>query len=168
MSLVAGIITATGTIIGFQLGRGRFDKAKLYSKKMLQFGILFGICAGIVIFCISGVISAHANLTSQSANYLKLLLRIFLVYLPFKAGSSILASGIINAGGQAKKCLIGDLIFTWGITISLLLIGSFVLNWPVEVIFILVNIDELLKFPYFCIIYKKGSWLNNLTRPDKN
>lgn len=165
LSLMIGILTATSAIIGFQLGRSRFDKAVAYSRKMLTFGLVTGIISGIIVFGLSDVIIFCQNtLSAQAAVYLKFILSVYLVYFPFKSVSGIMSSGIINAGGQAKKCLIADLIFTWGIIVPLLLLGAFVFNWSPYVILVLVCMDEVLKAPYFYVIYKKGSWLQNLTR----
>lgn len=165
LSLMIGILTATSAIIGFQLGRSRFDKAVAYSRKMLTFGLVTGIISGIIVFGLSDVIIFCQNtLSAQAAVYLKFILSVYLVYFPFKSVSGIMSSGIINAGGQAQKCLIADLIFTWGIIVPLLLLGAFVFNWSPYVILVLVCMDEVLKAPYFYVIYKKGSWLQNLTR----
>lgn len=136
---------------------------------MLLLGLISGVFAGLIIFGFSDIIIASQNNFSvQATNYMKFIFGVYLIYLPFKAVSGIMASGVINTGGQAKKSLIGDLIFTWGINITMLLIGTFVLNWSPYVILILICTDEIMKAPYFYAIYKKGSWLQNLTREEKS
>ena len=51
----------------------------------------------------------------------------------------------------------------WCITVPLGLISAFLLKLPVVWVFLIVNLDELLKLPAVYRHYKKYNWVKDLT-----
>lgn len=51
----------------------------------------------------------------------------------------------------------------WCITVPLGLIAAFLLKLPVVWVFLIVNLDELLKLPAVYRHYKKYNWVKDLT-----
>ena len=73
-------------------------------------------------------------------------------------------AGIFCAGGDSKFGFICDTITMWVIVVPIGLISAFVLKLPVVTVYILMNIDEIIKLPAVYIHYKKYKWLKDLTR----
>ena len=52
----------------------------------------------------------------------------------------------------------------WCVTVPIGLIAAFLLKLPVETVYIIINIDEIIKLPAVYLHYKKYRWVHNLTR----
>ena len=72
-------------------------------------------------------------------------------------------SGIFCSGGDSKFGLCCDSVVMWCITVPLGLISAFLLKLPVVWVFLIVNLDELLKLPAVYRHYKKYNWVKDLT-----
>ena len=75
-------------------------------------------------------------------------------------------SGIFAAGGDSKFGFICDGITMWCVTVPIGLIAAFVLKLPVLTVYILINIDEIIKLPAVLKNYRKHNWVKNLTRQE--
>ena len=73
-------------------------------------------------------------------------------------------SGIFPSGGDSKFGFKCDGVTMWFVTVPIGLIAAFVLRLPVLAVYILINIDEIVKLPVVYMHYKKYRWLNKLTR----
>ncbi len=78
------------------------------------------------------------------------------------------ASGIFSSGGDSKFGLICNTITMWVIVVPIGLISAFVLKLPVTLVYILINIDEIIKLPAVYQNYKKYRWVKNLTKSERS
>ena len=113
---------------------------------------------------LSPIIVKYANLTSQAAGYLQIMLIVCSYYVVGKTMNTTTIAGIFCAGGDSKFGFICDVITMWVIVVPIGLISAFVLKLPVATVYILMNIDEIIKLPAVYIHYKKYKWLKDLTR----
>lgn len=84
-------------------------------------------------------------------------------YLVGKAITATNIGGIFCAGGDSRFGLICDTITMWCVTVPIGLISAFVLKLPVLAVYMLINIDEIIKLPACICNYKKYRWME---RPD--
>lgn len=54
----------------------------------------------------------------------------------------------------------------WCVTVPIGLIAAFVLKLPVLTVYILINVDEIIKLPAVLKNYRKHNWVKNLTRQE--
>ena len=73
-------------------------------------------------------------------------------------------SGIFASGGDTKFGFICDIITLWVVVVPLSLIAAFWLKLPVLVIYVLINMDEWVKFPAVRKHFRKYNWVRDLTR----
>lgn len=85
-------------------------------------------------------------------------------YVVGKSINMTLVAGIFPAGGDSRFGCICDVITMWTVTVPLGLLCAFVLKLPVIWVYILINIDEIIKLPAVFKNYKKYKWVQNLTR----
>lgn len=78
------------------------------------------------------------------------------------------ASGIFSSGGDSKFGLICNTITMWAIVVPIGLSSAFVLKLPVTLVYILINIDEIIKLPAVYQNYKKYRWVKNLTKSERS
>ena len=73
-------------------------------------------------------------------------------------------SGIFPSGGDSKFGFFCDSVTMWCVTVPIGLLTAFVLKLPVLAVYILINVDEIIKLPAVYRNYKKYRWVKNLTR----
>ena len=85
-------------------------------------------------------------------------------YMVAKAINMTTIAGIFPAGGDSKFGLICDAVTMWVFAVPIGFFAAFYLNLPVVVVFLIINLDEVVKLPAAVIHYRKYGWLKNLTR----
>ncbi len=163
-----GTASAGGIIVGNQLGQGKLETAKKYGSKTCKTALVVGLISGGLILALSPVIVNFANLTPNAAHYLQIMLIVCSYYVVGKSMNTATIAGIFCAGGDSKFGLICDIITMWVVVVPIGLLSAFVFKLPVAVVYILMNIDEIIKLPAVYIHYKKYKWLKDLTRNNVN
>lgn len=160
-----GIGAGSGIIIGNILGTGDLENAKNVGDKLCKLSIIAGIISGLVILAISPlVVSMSATLTQEAKKYLQVMLIVCSYYIIGKSINSTVISGIFCAGGDTKFGFICDTITMWVIVVPIGLFTAFTLKLPVLWVYVLLNIDELIKLPAVYKHYKKYQWVKNITK----
>lgn len=162
----AGIGSASGVMVGSLLGMGKLEKAKEYGARLLKIAIISGALSGAVILCIIPFVPRFTSLTPTAQNYLRTMLAVCSYYVIGKSVNMTLISGVFSAGGDSKFGFICDTVTMWAVVVPIGLISAFVLELPVTMVYILINVDEIIKLPAVFRNYRKYNWLKNLTRKD--
>ena len=159
-----GTASAGGIMVGNELGQGKLELAKEYGSRVCKVALTVGLVSGGLILALSPFISGYANLSPTAAHYLSIMLIVCSYYVVGKTMNTTTIAGIFCAGGDSKFGFICDTITMWVIVVPIGLISAFVLKLPVLTVYILMNIDEIIKLPAVYIHYKKYNWLKDLTR----
>lgn len=162
-----GISTGGGIIIGNELGAGRLDTAKEYGRKLCRLSVILGIISGIVMFMLSPIILKFSNLSDTANDYLKWMTVMCSAYMVGKSVNMTIIDGIFCAGGDSKFGLLCDTVTMWCITVPLGFISAFALKLPVLAVYLIVNLDEMVKLPAVYKHYKKYLWVKDLTRKNR-
>lgn len=162
-----GISTGGGIIIGNELGAGRLDTAKEYGGKLCRLAIIFGIASGLIMFMLSPLILKLSNLSDTANHYLKWMIVMCSVYMVGKSVNTATIGGIFCAGGDSKFGFICDCITMWCITVPLGFIAAFALKLPVFAVYLIINLDEMVKLPAVYKHYKKYLWVKDLIRKNQ-
>ena len=167
MIVVFGIANATAIIVGKEIGAGRIERAKIYSRKLMRFGLVAGICgAGLMIGLHSVIPSVMGNLSELAAEYLRFMLLAMSVYVIFSSVSATGIVGVFRAGGDTRMGLLLDVGTLWVICLPLGFLAAFVWRLDVKWVFLILISDELLKFPIVLWRFRSMKWLNNVTRDE--
>ena len=167
MIVVFGIANATAIIVGKEIGAGRIERAKIYSRKLMRFGLVAGICgAGLMIGLHSVIPSVMGNLSELAAEYLRFMLLATSAYVIFSSVSATGIVGVFRAGGDTRMGLLLDVGTLWVICLPLGFLAAFVWRLDVKWVFLILISDELLKFPIVLWRFRSMKWLNNVTRDE--
>ena len=167
MVVVFGIANATAIIVGKEIGAGRVERAKTYSRKLMRFSLAAGVCgAGLMFGLHSAIPSVMGNLSDLAAEYLRFMLLAMSVYVVFSSVSATGIVGVFRAGGDTRMGLLLDVGTLWFICLPLGFLAAFVWNLDVKWVFIILISDELLKFPIVLWRFRSMKWLNNVTRDE--
>lgn len=162
--LCMGLASGGAILVGNELGAGRLDTGKRYGEKVVALSLVFGVISGAVLIALTPVIINVAKLSPQSAQYLRWMIVVCAMNLVGMSHNSATISGIFSAGGDTKFGLVCDTITLWAIVVPLGLLGAFVLKWPVLLVYFIINMDELVKFPAVRWNFRKYKWVKDLTR----
>ncbi len=161
-----GIASASAVLVGAELGRGFLDKAKGYGSRLCRISIICGVISGVVILCVIPFVPLFSSLSQTAQGYLRVMLAVSSYYVVGKAVNMTVISGIFPSGGDSKFGFKCDTVTMWCVTVPIGLVSAFLLDLPVTVVYILINIDEIVKLPAVYGHYKKYLWLKNLTKQE--
>lgn len=158
-----GLGSGGGIMVGNELGAGRLDKAKEYGGKLCRLSVLCGIVSGVILLALSPLILAVTDLSNTADTYLKWMLVICSCYMVGRSVNGTTIGGIFCAGGDSRFGFLCDAVTMWCITVPLGFLAAFVLRLPVVFVYIIVNLDEIIKLPAVYRHYKKYKWVKDLT-----
>lgn len=168
MCFCFGIGAGGGIMIGNELGAGHLEEAKRDGNLMCRIAIVGGVVTGLLVLALCPVVLHFStNLTETARSYLGGMFFVCTYYLVGQSINATTIAGIFCSGGDTKFGFICDAVTLWAVTVPLGLIAAFVFKLPVMVVYVLLNIDEIVKLPAVYHHYKKYAWVRDLTRTTK-
>lgn len=161
-----GLGNGGGIIVGNELGKGQLEQAKIYGRHLCKLSVISGIFSGILLLAVSPIIFKVVTLSLQASQYLKWMLILCACYMVGKSFNMTTVAGIFPAGGDAKFGLLCDTITMWVFAVPIGMLAAFVWKLPVVVVFLIINLDEIVKLPAVIRHYRKFGWVRNITRTD--
>lgn len=158
-----GLGAGGSILVGNELGAGNLETGKAYGGKVVKLALISGAVSAALMIGLTPVILQLADLTAQAKEYLRWMIVICAVNMIGMSNNSAIISGIFTAGGDTKFGFICDTITLWGIVVPLGLLAAFVLDLPVLAVYVIINMDEIVKLPAVFRHYKKYKWVKNLT-----
>lgn len=159
-----GIGTAGGILVGNELGRGDIKKGIEVGGKITRLSVISGIISGLVLLCLTPLITNFADLSETARGYLQGMLLMCCYYVIGKSINSTTIGGIFCAGGDAKFGFYIDSIVMWVIMVPLGFLAAFVWHLPVLAVYFILSLDEFIKLPVVFFHYRKYRWAKDLTR----
>ena len=164
--LIRGVSGGAGVVIGNLLGAGLLEKAKQYGGRLTRLSILVGFVTGGLLILISPIVVWIAPLTDMASEYLQFMLIVLGINLVAQSVNITVLDGIFCAGGDSKFDMQGNIGAMWCFAVPLGFIAAFWWKLPVWAVYIIVNLDEIVKLPAVYIHYKKYIWVKNITREE--
>lgn len=159
-----GVSGGAGIMVGNLLGANELEKAKDYGARLTKMAAIVGVCAGSFLMLLSPVLTRFANLSDTAAGYLKWMILFCGINVMIQSVNATVLDGIFGAGGDAKFDMNTNIFAMWLFSVPMGFLGAFVLKLPVPVVYCIVNLDEIVKFPAVLRHYRKYVWLRNITR----
>lgn len=160
---LCGLSQAAGVIVGKKLGNREYEEAYAASKKLILYG-----AAGAVL--LSAVVLVAAPLyveIYQVEEHVKLLTRqiltVYALVAPFKVLNMILGGGIIRSGGKTGYVMAIDMLGTWGFGVPLGLLAAFVLKLSIPYVYLLLSLEEGIRFGISMIVFQRKKWMKSLS-----
>ena len=164
VSFCTGLANGGGIIVGNELGMGDLKQAKKYGGLLWKMAVVSGIASGLLLVALSPFILKVTALSPQATEYLKWMLVLCACYMIAKSINMTTIAGIFPAGGDSKFGLICDTITMWAFAVPVGFLAAFYFHLPVVAVFLIINLDEVVKVPAAILHYKKYGWLKNITR----
>ncbi len=161
-TVIQGFSQAGAIVTGYTLGEGDKDKAREQGYAFLGIGILFGaIGAGIIMLIAEPMITAY-NLSAQTQEIARELMRAISLIVLFQATNSIMTKGVLRGGGDTKILMVADNIFLWVASIPLGILAGLVLHLPAFWIYFFLKVDQVLKAVWCVLRLRSGKWIKKI------
>lgn len=157
-----GLASATGVVLGNEMGANRLDDAKRHAKVILRANLLFSVFLGILLVLLRKYILSIFQLSPDVFSAAAVCLLIFACYLPFKTHNFVNIVGVLRSGGDTKYSLFLDFSGVWCIGVPFGVLGGLILKQPVFVVYAMVMSEEVYKSILGFFRYRKGKWIRNI------
>ena len=159
-----GVGSATGIMVGNELGAGDLEKGKAYGIKLRNISYVIGIASTALVLALTPLVVRMVKLTPEAQRYLTGMMIIMAVYMIGRCVNTITINGVLDGGGDTVFDMYSLAVCMWGIAIPLALLGAFVFGWPVLVVYACTCLDEVGKIPWVMYRFRKYKWVRDLTR----
>lgn len=165
---MAGILLARnssgiiGVFVGKRLGGEDYDEAYRAAKRLMVYGAVGASVLCAVVLLTSG---AYVEIYQVSRTVKRLTRQILFVYAlaaPFKMLNMILGGGILRSGGRTAYVMGIDMLSTWGFGVPLGLLGVFVWRLPIASVYLLLSLEECIRFAISMAVFRRKRWMRRL------
>ncbi|MDR1564121.1 MAG: MATE family efflux transporter [Oscillospiraceae bacterium] len=165
-----GSANAAGVLVGMEVGKGDFKRAKERSQLFLIFSVGLGLICTLfqmlarAYFVDFAVAKGMFNLEPQTVVLIKDMLLVMSIIVPIQAMNCHIIVGILRSGGDTKYATFCDVFFMWMLVLPAACICAFLLHWNPIYIFMVLYSEEILKCIASAIRMLGWKWMKNVTR----
>ena len=159
---LCGLSRAAGVIVGKRLGGENYDGAYRAAKRLMVYGAVGASVLCAVVLLTSG---AYVEIYQVSRTVKRLTRQILFVYAlaaPFKVLNMILGGGILRSGRRTAYVMGIDMLGTWGFGVPLGLLGAFVWRLPIASVYLLLSLEERIRFAISMAVFRRKRWMRRL------
>ena len=161
-----GLADAGAILLGGDLGRQDFEKARAHASQLTKIAIMAGAAGTVLMLLAAWPVIHMLRLTDRARQYLTFMFIMQAFNVIFAAITYEMLCGVFTAGGDTRFGMIADTIIMWvmvGLGFLTLKLGAAPL-----VVFFVMKLDEAVKTPVVLWRYKKEKWLRNITEEQKS
>lgn len=162
IGLLSGVAQAAGIMIGRHLGKGDYETAYRDAKKLMGCGFAGSAVLSLLLVWLGDAYVSLYHVEPQVQNTTYLILLAFAVIAPVKVQNMILGGGIIRSGGMTRYVMWIDMIGTWVFGVPLGFLAAFVWKLPIPQVYLVLSMEEVVRFLISAIVFRKKSWMQRL------
>lgn len=153
--------SASAIIVGQALGANDTDTARDYGWKLMAFSVALSAVIGSILFAFSRAIPFLYNTTLEVHDLATWLIRVNAFIMPFNALVNC-AYFIIRSGGRTGITFLFDCAFAWVVNIPLAFCLARFTGMSIILIFLCVQLTDLIKCAIGLTLIRKGIWIHNI------
>ena len=162
--LIQGISTANAAILGAELGSGDLSRAKRTGNQFISVAVVFSSVLSLSILLLAKPLVAMFSLSDPVVVLQAILIvRVFALRLSLRLFNVIIFASL-RAGGDSKFLAFLDSGILWlvGLPTAFLLV-SYAHVESIALVFLLVQVEQLVRVVIGLRRYFSGAWIRNLT-----
>lgn len=165
VSVVAyGAGSAAAVFVGKLVGSGDQSRLREYVRTLQALFLLIGLITGTLIFVLKdGIISVY-NVADETRALARSFMTVLSITVVGSAYQAPCLTGIVRGGGRTSFVFYNDLIFQWGMVITLSLLSAFVWKLSPVWVFFFLKSDQLVKCIVAAFEVNSYRWIRKLTR----
>lgn len=157
-----GLTNACAILVGHTIGAGRKEEAQGYVRQTLGVSLSLAAVLGTLLFFSRGLIIRYFNITDATRVLGMNILAALAAVMWLRTSNFVLIIGMLRSGGDTRFAWLMDVISLWGVGVPLVLLGAFVLRLPVYYVYLLVMLEEVLKFTLSIWRFRTRRWIHDL------
>lgn len=157
-----GITNACAVLVGNTIGAGKPEKAQDYVRQTLLFVAAIAIVSGAGLVLVRQPLINTFNISDQSRALGLQLLIVLGVTLCLRACNLEFFIGMMRSGGNTRFAYVMDVGSMWAIGVPLALLGAFVFHLPIHQVYMLVMVEEAIKFVVSFWRFRSRRWIHDL------
>lgn len=165
--LFFGLSMASGVMIGEEIGKDNEKLAYEYSKKVIFLFPIIAIVLSLPIFFTRNFIVEFYSIPEVVKYNSKMILMMFCFVFPLKVFNLTNLIGILRSGGDTKVAFLLDIIPLWLIGVPIAYFTGLKFGLPIYLIYLLINIEELVKSIFSCKRVFSKKWMKNIVNDIK-
>ena len=165
INLFAVVFLALGMsvaiVVGKILGSGKLEEAKETATKMIAFSVASSAVIGVVAFFTATYFPMLYDATDSAKEIAKELIMVQAVFLPQMAFINA-AYFTMRSGGKTLVTFLFDSVFMWLVSVPITFLLSKYTNMYVVMIYVAVQLADIIKTTVGLVLIKKGVWVQNI------
>lgn len=153
--------SAISIIVGQLLGAGKMEEAKDTDTKLIAFSVLSCVGIGAVLILVAPLFPMLYNTSDQVKELATWFLRIAALCMPLAAFMHA-SYFTLRSGGKTIVTFLFDSVYMWCISIPLAFVLSRYTEMYIVLLFLSVQLIDIVKCVIGFILVKKGVWLQNI------
>ncbi|MNH85710.1 Multidrug resistance protein NorM [compost metagenome] len=162
IALLAGLASAAGIMVGQKLGAGDNDAAYDFARRLIRLGVMVSLVISVILAVISPLYVSAFNISDESHRLGMYLVWVFAGFLWVKVANMIQAGGVLNSGGDSKFVFVMESATTWIVGVPSALLLSFVFNQPIYWVYLILSLEEVVRFFVGAARIRSKKWMKNL------
>ena len=159
---LCGLSQAAGVIVGKRLGGGDDAGAYWAAKRLLVYGLIGSAILSAAVIAGSSVYPELYQVDRAVKTAAQQLLFVYAFLAPFKVLNMILGGGILRSGGRTAYVMLIDMAGTWCFGVPLGLLSAFVLRLSIPFVYLLLSLEECVRFGISMAVFRRRSWMGRL------
>ena len=159
---LCGLSQAAGVIVGKRLGGEDYDEAYQAAKRLMVYGAVGAAVLCTVVLLTSGTYVEIYRVSPTVKLMTRQILSVYAMAAPFKVLNMILGGGILRSGGRTAYVMGIDMLGTWAFGVPLGLLGAFVWRLPIAYVYLLLSLEECVRFAISMAVFRRKRWMRRL------
>ena len=155
--------SAIGIILGQELGMGHTDTVRRDANRLAVFAVVLCLLFGAGLFAVSGLFPNIYRTSEEIRATATGLIRIMAVCMPIQ-GYVNAAYFTIRSGGKTFITFLFDSVFALGVCFPAAFLLSHLTGIPIHMMFLCVQLLDLIKCVIGFILIRRGVWIHNITQ----
>jgi len=160
--LFMGLGNACSIMVGNQIGAGKKDEAYEVVRRTAIISVLIAWVVGVALFLARDGIVKLYELSPAGVINVRMLIAMLALTLWIRMYNFSTFIGALRAGGDTRFALVMELCSIWLIGVPVAYLGAFVLNLPVYYVYLLVELEEVVKALITTARFKSRRWIHDL------
>lgn len=155
--------SAISIIVGQLLGAGKMQEAKDTDAKLIVFSVLSCMVIGGILIIIAPIFPMMYNTSDEVKELAAWFLRIAALCMPLAAFMHA-SYFTLRSGGKTLVTFLFDSVFLWCVSAPAAFVLSRYTGLQVVLLYLSVQMLDLIKCIIGFVLVKKGVWLNNIVQ----
>jgi DNA-binding LacI/PurR family transcriptional regulator len=145
-----------------RLGGEDYDEAYQAAKRLMVYGAVGAAVLCTVVLLTSGAYVEIYRVSPTVKLMTRQILSVYAMAAPFKVLNMILGGGILRSGGRTAYVMGIDMLGTWAFGVPLGLLGAFVWRLPIAYVYLLLSLEECVRFAISMAVFRRKRWMRRL------